>query len=469
MKPMRSQAAAPLAAAADHAVGYRDRVRPVHPATDLASLRKAFTGPLPEQGQDDLSVIAELIAAAEPGLVDNTSPHFHAWVMGGSSPVGVAADWLTSVWGQNAALYQTSPAAAVAEEAVEAWVLELLDLPRDGSVGLVTGATMASFVGLAAARRSVLARHGHDLDAEGLQGAPLIRIFLSDDVHVANIAALRHLGFGARNLVRIASDDAGLMRVDRLSAALAACDGPKIIVGQAGHINSGQFEDAMALADLASAHDAWLHIDGAFGLWARACKDMAQVTQGLERADSWSVDGHKLLQMPYDCGFAILRDRSAHIAAMSSTAGYLSEWPRDGRNPNNFGPELSRRARGFAAWAVLRSLGREGVVRLVHRTCAAARAVAAHAAELEGVSVAGGVVFNQVALVAADDPDGLRIERLEQALNARGRVFVRSAAWRGRRILRLPIVSALTSAAAVDLLCAELSAAHAEVWGSGPG
>ena len=256
--------------AAHHARAYRAGRQPIGPTASVSSLRERFCLPLSDHGRSGAEVIDALIGAAEVGLVGNTDPNFFAWVMGGSNLVGVAADWLTSAWGQNAAIFQSSPAAAVAEEAVESWLLELLDLPRESSVGFVGGATTAAFVCLAAARAEVLRRAGYDLDRHGLQGAPLVAVFLSEDAHVTNFAALRNLGFGDENFHRMPSDGAGLMRLDDLAEALAHFDGPKIIIAQAGHINSGAFEPLQDIAGLARRHDAWLHIDGAFGLWARA-------------------------------------------------------------------------------------------------------------------------------------------------------------------------------------------------------
>ena len=467
MKPERmvSDMTSPLDRAAAYGEVYRQKVRPLHPSTDVEGLRRAFCRPLPEGPIDGARVIDELIAAAEPGLVGNTDPNFFAWVMGGSDPVGVAADWLTSVWGQNAAIYQTAPSAAIAEEAVAAWLLDLLDLPRDASVGLVSGATMATFVGLAAARTRVLADAGHDFEALGLQGAPLVRVFLSDDAHAANHAALRHLGFGEANIVRVPSDAAGLMPVAALEAALSAHDGPAIVIAQAGHINSGGFEDFTAISALARKRGAWVHVDGAFGLWARVLDDRAHLVRDVDLADSWSVDGHKWLQMPYDSGFAIVRDTEAHRRAMDISAGYLNQAPEDGRNPTEFSPGLSRRARGFAAWAVLLSLGRAGVRDLIAGHCAQAARIAEAIAGIDGLAVLNGVDLNQVSIappqpgVSADQA----VNRLAEALNRDHGVFVRPAQWKGRTVLRLSIIAPGTDAAQVDHLTAAIRTAWRSV------
>ncbi|MEM9750599.1 MAG: pyridoxal-dependent decarboxylase, partial [Pseudomonadota bacterium] len=444
-----------LAYAARYARDRRAKSQPLDAVEDAEALRRRFKMPLPEKGCGGADAIEALIAAAEPGLVANTSPQFFAWVMGASDATGVAADWLTAAWGQNAAIYQTSPAAAIAEEAVGDWLLELLDLPRGGSVGFVTGATMAGFVGLAAARTEVLARAGHDFEADGLQGAPAIRVFLSEDAHVSNFGALRFLGLGEANFVRVACDDQGLMETRALRAALERVDGPKIVIGQAGHINSGGFEDFEALADYADAHNAWLHVDGAFGLWARVLPEKAELTAGVELADSWSVDGHKWLQLPYDSGFIVVRNAAAHRRAMTLSAGYLSQDPRDGRNPTEFNPELSRRARGFAAWAVLRAHGRAGVVEMVRRHCAAAEALAARLSLVSGVEICNEVRLNQVAarVLRSDEATS----DVAAALNREGRHFVRTALWRGRVVLRFSVISRDTDNAAIAQLTDDLA------------
>jgi glutamate/tyrosine decarboxylase-like PLP-dependent enzyme len=464
MKHDRLDHDAALEAAARLAQQYRRSGAPLHPTQSAEDLRRAFCLTLDHAGAEPARVLSELAAAAEPGLVGNTDAGFHAWVMGASHIAGVAADWLTSAWGQNAAIYQTAPAAAIAEEAVASWILDLLDLPRESSVGFVTGATMAGFVGLAAARGEVLARAGHDFDRLGLQGAPLVRVFICEDTHVSNLAAVRYLGFGEANLVRIPATPQGLMRVDALEQAMKGSRGPMIVVAQAGHINSGGFDDFERLADLATRHDAWLHVDGAFGLWTRVLPEKTHLSTGIERADSWSVDGHKWLQLPYDSGFAIVRDSDAHRRAMDIAATYLTEDPEDGRNPTQFNPELSRRARGFAAWAVLRTLGRGGVRDMVRRHCALAQYVAERIEGIDGLGVRNRVDSNQVAIgctraIPVEARDAL-IEDLAIRLNATGEVFLRTTVWRGERVLRVSLISGPTDSASCDALVALV----AETW-----
>ena len=401
-----------------------ERLRPrLHPA-------------LPETGRPAAEVIRELAEAAAPGLVRSTRPGFLAWVIGASHPAGVAADWLTSAWGQNAGIYQCSPAAAVAEEACEAWLTDLLDLPRESSVGFVTGATMATFVCLAAARAEVLRRAGCDLDEVGLNGSPPVKILIGADAHVTNLAALRYLGFGRRDLIEIEADENGVMDVADLRAKAARIAGPAIVVAQAGHINSGAFDDFAAAAGVARSLGGWLHVDGAFGLWARAAPELGDLARSVELADSWAVDGHKWLQVPYDSGFAVVRDRAAHERAMAKSAGYLNEEPGEGRNPTLYNPELSRRARGFPVWAMLQTLGRKGIAELVSGHCRAARAFAERAGRLPGVRVLNRVALNQVALDLGD-----RAQAICNRLNRAG-FFLRTADWRGRAILRISFCGA---------------------------
>ncbi|HEU0202243.1 MAG TPA: pyridoxal-dependent decarboxylase, partial [Burkholderiaceae bacterium] len=394
-----------LARACRRACAHAASVQPPRAAASAAALRAAFAVPLTEHGRDAHDVLDALADAAEPGLMRNTGPNFFGWVMGASSPVGMAADVLTTVWGQNAGLYQTSPAAAFAEEAVAHWLLDLLDLPRESSVGLTTGATMASFVGLAAARSEVLRRCGWDLEADGLAGAPNVQVFVGAEAHVSVLSVLRQLGFGDRKLIRVAADTQGRMQAPLLAAALAAAQGPKIVVAQAGHINSGAFDPLDRISALARQHGAWLHVDGAFGLWARAAPALRGLCAGIEAADSWAVDGHKWLQLPYDAGFAIVRHAEAHRRAMSLSASYLTHGAQEGRNPSDWVPELSRRARGFAAWVVMQTLGRAGISAMVERHCAGARQLAEHVAGVPGIRVLNEVCLNQVTLSFGADEE----------------------------------------------------------------
>lgn len=425
----------------------RDALPPRAPAS-AASLRRAFGVALAEEGRDSREVIDALADAAEPGLMGNTGADFYGWVMGASSPVGMAADVLTTVWGQNAAIYQTSPAAAIAEEAVAQWLLDVLELPRESSVGFTTGATMASFIGLAAARTETLRRHGWDLEADGLAGAPAVRVLIGAEAHASVLSVLRQLGFGERNLVRIPADDQGRMQPHLLANALAARNGPTIVVAQAGHINSGAFDPLVRIAAAARRHGAWLHVDGAFGLWARSSPALRALCHGAEHADSWAVDGHKWLQLPYDSGFAIVRHAEAHRRAMGLAASYLNRGADDGRNPSDWVPELSRRARGFAAWAVMQSLGRRGIREMVERHCAAARQLAQQLSGVRGIRVLNEVCLNQVALTFERDLTDAVIAEIQRENAA----FVSGAGWQGRRILRVSVISRDTGPRDIDHL-----------------
>ncbi|MCB1446507.1 MAG: aspartate aminotransferase family protein [Rhizobiaceae bacterium] len=441
-----------------------DAERPLHPSRNAEQLRAAFAVDLSKSGRPPLDVIHDLIAAAEPGLVGSTREGFLAWVIGGSHPAGIAADWLTALWGQNAGIYQASPAAAVAEEAVERWLLDLLGLPASASIGLVTGATMAGFVCLAAARNEVLRRVGYDLPQHGLARAPKTTVFLGAEAHSTIFAALRYLGFGEANFRRIPADRNGRLDTARLESAMKGADGPAIVIAQAGHINTGAFDSLSEIADIAHRHGAWLHIDGAFGLWARTVPELSHLVHGAELADSWSVDGHKWLQVPYDCGFAIVADRDAHRRAMDITAGYLPSESTDGRNPNHFGPELSRRARGFAVWAVLQTLGRDGITNMVRAHCSTARDLASELSALPEARIEHDVVLNQVTAsfgLAEDDQTGRDrlTQRVCDELNATNRYFLKTADWRNHTVLRFSLSGAQLDSQSVKDLVREIKTA----------
>lgn len=436
---------------------YRNTVCPPKPSASLAQLREAFDVALPEQGRAPEEVIKALADAAEPGLMGNTSSQFYGWVMGASHPVGIAADYLTSTWGQNAGIFQTAPAAAVAEEVCAKWLLDLLDLPAESSVGFATGATMSSFTCLAAARSEVLRQRGWDLELDGFNGAPAIQVFLGEEAHSTIFAALRYLGFGDRQLKRIKSDEQGRISCNHLAQALSESSGPNIIIAQAGHINSGAFDSFSEISALAKTHQAWLHVDGAFGLWARSVPAYSSLCTGLELADSWSVDGHKWLQVPYDSGFAIVRNSEAHHRVMAITASYLGA-TEGGRNPSEWVPELSRRARGFVVWAVMQSLGRQGVVELVTRHCQCA----SHLAELlvkksDGICILNEVVLNQLAISFGDKGAGETecdqyTQSVIEEIQAENIAFVSGARWKGRWIMRVSVIAESTGLADVERL-----------------
>lgn len=442
LKDVATRAAAFRAGAADRAH---------KPQRTFAEIRADFDQATPEHGVPARAAIEELAALAEPGLANIVGPRFFGFVIGGSALVGVAADWLTSAWGQNAGNSAATPAAAAAEDVAGRWLLDLLDLPRAASVGFVTGATMANFTAIAAARGEVLRRVGWDVEAQGLFGAPTIHVVLGEEAHSTVFSALRYLGLGDQRVVRVPVDTEGRMRADAFAATLAALDGPIIAIAQAGQINTGAFDPFVEIAAAARAKGAWLHVDGAFGLWARVAPDRAHLAAGVELADSWATDGHKWLQTPYDCGYVIVRDAAAHQRAMGIAASYL---PVGEAHPADYAPELSRRARGFATWAVIKSLGRSGVADMVSRHCALARRMAQRLGDEAGIVIMNDVVLNQVAVrLGVDLPDDQAdtlTDRTIARIQNEGVCFVGGAAWRGKRIMRVSVINAATTEQDID-------------------
>ncbi|HEX4495275.1 MAG TPA: aminotransferase class V-fold PLP-dependent enzyme, partial [Thermoanaerobaculia bacterium] len=344
--------------------------RPVGAAASIEELRAAFGGPLPERGEAAREVVETLVRAADPGLIGMAGPRYFGFVIGGHLSAALAADWLTSTWDQNATLYVSAPANSVAEEAAAGWLLEILGLPRTASVGFTTGCMMANFTALAAARHAVLAKRGWDVETRGLYGAPEIDVVIGAEAHVTIHAALQMLGLGRERVKKVPTDAQGRMEAAALRDVLAACDGPLIVCAQAGNVNTGAFDPLDEIAAAVHASQGWLHVDGAFGLWANASPSLAHLAKGAERADSWATDGHKWLNVPYDCGIVIVNDPESHRAAMTIAAPYLVQTGGHERDPFDYVPEFSRRARGFTVWAALRSLGRAGAGDLVDRCCA---------------------------------------------------------------------------------------------------
>lgn len=428
-----------------HAQAFREGIDdgPQRPELTYAQMVERFAAALPEAGEPAAAVVDRLAGLAAPGLHKTVGRRFFGWVIGSSHPVGVAADWLTAAWGQNAGNQAGSPAAAACELVAAQWLLELLDLPREASVGFVTGATMANFVCLAAARGEVLRRVGWDADADGLFGAPPIHVLIGDEAHATVYSALQYLGLGHARVTRVATDAQGAIQPAAFEAALQRVDGPLIAILQAGQINTGAFDAFGPLIAMARSRGAWVHVDGAFGLWARACPPHAGLAAQVEQADSWATDGHKWLQTPYDCGYAIVRDAAAHERAMSINASYLPSAQGE-RDPSHFVPELSRRARGFATWALIAHLGRRGIAGLVERHVRLARLMAERLAREPGVEVVGEVVLNQVIVrFGADAPaaDGDRLTRATIArIQADGECFAGGAQWRGRWVMRLSVI-----------------------------
>ncbi len=440
--------------------------RPVAPARAPGAMLEVFRRPVPDAPSDPRHVIDELVRLAEPGLTAMPSGRFYGWVIGGGIPAAVAADWLTTVWDQNCGSAEGTPAAAAIEQVALDWVAELLELPAASSV-LVTGCQMANFVGLAAGRSAVLRAAGWDVEADGLAGAPPVRVVVGAERHGTIDKALRMLGFGTRRLVVVEADGEGRMRPDALAAELAARDLPTIVCAQAGNVNGGAFDPMPAVADAVDVArgraPAWLHVDGAFGLWARVSRTRRALAAGVERADSWSTDAHKWLNTPYDCGIVLCRDAAAHRRAMSGGAAYLPGVDAAVRSPFDHAPELSRRARGFVLWAALRQLGRAGVADLVDRTCERAAELAAGIAALPGAEVMNQVSLNQL-VVRFRDPAGADDDAHTRAVVDRvlasGECYPSGTRWRGVAAMRISVSNWSTDAADVDRTVAAIARAH---------
>jgi glutamate/tyrosine decarboxylase-like PLP-dependent enzyme len=436
----------------ERVVAYREgvRERPVQPPFDADALRGAVGGPLPAEGSSAGAAVEQLADAVEPMLTATVGPRYFGFVVGGSLDSATCADILTSGWDQMAFTWASSPAAAVVEEVVGAWLIDALGLPGDASFGIVTGGQGANTTGLAAARHRLLERAGWDVEAKGLTGAPRIRVVASEERHVTIDRSLRLLGIGADAVEPVRSGENGAIDIGALAGALESGSGePTIVCVQAGNVNTGACDDLAAACELAHASDAWVHVDGAFGLWAAASPSTRGLVAGVERADSWAADGHKWLNVPYDAGFVFCADPAAHAASMSFTAAYLEGHGAGPiRSPSDYVPEASRRARGFAAWAALRELGRDGLAELVDRCCAFARRFAERLAEVDGVEIAGEVVLNQVLASFGDDE---RTDRVIEAVQRDGTCWMGGTTWRGRRYMRISVSNWTTTEADVDI------------------
>ena len=408
--------------------------RPVGPRATAEELRARFAAPLPEGPTDPATVIDELAEIAEPGLMSMPSGRFFGWVIGGTLPAALAADWLVSAWDQNAAMRFATPATAAAEEAAAGWLLQLLGLPAGSDVGFTTGATMANFVGLAAGRHYVLGKAGWDLDRLGLTGAPRVNVFVGAERHAVIDLALRYLGLGAP--IVVASDSQGRLRANALAAAMDAAQGPAIVCLQAGNLHSGAFDPIGEATAIAHQHDAWVHVDGAFGLWAAVSPVYRQQLAGLDTCDSWTTDAHKTLNVPYDCGVAIVANSEVMRAVFGTRTSYLMADDQGPGDPHEKVPELSRRARGVPVWAALRSLGTSGTIALVERLAAQARSLAEGLALMPGVEVLNDVVFTQVCVSFGDDE---RTKQVTKALLAEGTTWMSGSRWQGRDVLRISV------------------------------
>ena len=435
------------------------RVAPISGREEVVA---ALARALPENPSPPEAVIEELVSGAQPGLMASAGPRYFGFVIGGSLDAALVADLLTVGWDQCAFNAALSPAALAFEEVAGSWLKELLHVPASASVGFVTGGQAANIVGLAAARWEVLHRHGWDVGRDGLHGAPRVRLLAGAERHATVDRALRLLGLGESALEEVPATAAGAMDPDALAAALASGPaGPAIVCAQAGNVNTGACDDLEAIGVAARGAGAWLHVDGAFGLWAAASPRTYPLVAGLELADSWACDGHKWLNVPYDAGYVFCADPNVHATVMAYTAEYLTGQVA-GRTfgGGDFVPESSRRARGFATWAAIRSLGRTGVAELVDRCCRLARRFAERLDALEGVEVVNDVVLNQVLVRVGD---GELADRVERRVQEDGTCWLGATTWRGERLLRISVSNWATTEADVDLSVDAIAMARAAV------
>ena len=434
--------------------------RPVRQTASLEELRANLGGPLPDAPADPRAVISDLARAADPGVIAIPGGRYFGFVIGGAVPAAVAADWLTATWDQNAGLYVGGPAAAVVEEVAGEWLKELLALPRDASFGFVTGCQMAGVTGLAAARHAVLERAGWNVEERGLTEAPPISVVVGQERHTTVDRALRFLGLGSGCIIPVEADDQGRMLPDALRSALADLDGPSIVCAQAGNVNTGSFDPIAQIADVTSAAGSWLHIDGAFGLWAAVSPGLAHLVAGAYRADSWALDSHKWLNVPYDNGVAFCAHPEAHSASMGVRASYLIHADETGpRDQLDWNPEFSRRARGFTVYAAIRSLGRTGIAGIVERCCAHARRFGEALGETPGIEILNDVVLNQVLARFGSDA---HTDAVIEAVQADGTCWLSGTTWHGMRAMRISVSSWATTDEDVERSIVAIRRAAAE-------
>jgi glutamate/tyrosine decarboxylase-like PLP-dependent enzyme len=451
-----------LTRALDHALEHLSTKenRSVSATATLAALRQSLDIPLNPSGIDANTVLDELVSGVEGGITDSAGGRFFGWVIGGSLPAALAADWLTSAWDQNAGLYACAPAASVVEETAGRWLKEIFRLPATASFAFVTGAQMAHVTALAAARHALLARHDWDVEQNGLSSAPAIRILTSTEKHGTLVRAVRLLGLGEKHITTLQADSQGRLLEDSLRQALEAEPSvPTIVVLQAGDVNIGAFDDFTRLIPLAKKYGAWVHIDGAFGLWAAATPRFKNLLAGVENADSWITDGHKWLNVPFDCGYAFVADRAAHRASFAYHAAYLTH-ETEARDQLDWNPEHSRRARGFATYAALRQLGTTGIADLIERTCAHAHTLVTrigslpHAQMLWEPQINQGLVrFLHPGKNATEQDHDTFTDHIMAEILKSGEAFFTGTTWRGRRAMRVSVSNWQTSSADVERVC----------------
>ena len=432
--------------------------RHVGARADAATLATRLGGAVPEEPTDPIRVVEELAEAVDPGLVASAGPRYFGFVVGGAVPASAAADWLATAWDQNAALHALSPAAAAAEDVAGRWMLDLLGLPADASFGLPTGAGLGNTVGLAAARHAVLERAGWDVEERGLFGAPEITVVVGQEAHATVRTALQYLGLGRERVVRIPADDQGRMSAPEAVKAVLEVEGPLIVAAQAGNVDTGAFDPLGELSDaIATRPNGWLHVDGAFGLWAAVSPRLRHLVAGVDRADSWSTDAHKWLNVGYDCGFVAVRQPQAHRAAMAASAAYLMR--SEQRENWEYVLDSSRRAHGFALYATIRSLGRSGIQALVERCCDLAGRLADRLRAGDGVEILNDVVLNQV-LVRFHPRIGGDVDAHTRAVISRvqtdGVAWMGGTTWHGMAAMRISVSNWSTTEADIERTAASI-------------
>ncbi len=440
------------------AVQYRRSIkqRPARPSLSLDEAVGRFRTPLSENGMQDVDVIDHIIRDADGGLHQMAAPTFFGYVLGGSHPIGVAADVLVSAWGQNAGSAFETPAVTGMERAVCDWVIDLLSLPSESGAGIVTGATSANMAGVFAARNALLAARGWNVEEDGLFEAPAIPVLIGADAHSAPYAALRYAGMGAGRVTKVATDLEGRTKVADFKKALDDCPAPPLVILQAGQINTGAFDPFDTLIPLVQAREGWVHVDGAFGLWLSAVPELKHRLAGVEAADSWAVDLHKWLNAPFDAGMIIVRDRTPLVASMSARGSYLPEQTAHWE-PTDSTPELSRRARGIPSYAILRHFGRKGVRELILRHCRLAERIASALSKEPGIYVLNELHSNQIAVAFGDGARGdAQTNQVLNHVQDRGKVYPTHGEWRGRRIIRISVIGYAMEDDDADLLVSEM-------------
>jgi glutamate/tyrosine decarboxylase-like PLP-dependent enzyme len=438
------------------AVRYRESLpdRPVGVSASPEELNPLLNSDLPEDGESPQAAIQMLMTGVEKGLIHSAGPRYFGFVVGGSSPVSVAADWLTSAWDQNAQVYASSPAASIVEEVVGRWVLELLGLPATAGVGFTTGTQMANFTALSVARNSVLRDHGWNMEADGLQGAPPIQVLCGECCHATIHSAVSMMGLGARNMRVIPADEEGRIRLEVFRGELDGCTGPVIVCVQAGNVNTGAFDPIEEIIALSRKRGAWVHVDGAFGLWAAASPRLAHLVAGVGQADSWATDAHKWLNVPYDSGMVIIRDSDAHRGFKTARCGYAGPQNSAMRDGAQWVPENSRRARGFILYAALRNLGRKGVANMVEQCCGLARMFASELAPIPDLRIINQVVLNQV-LFRVEPAGFADLDALNASVASRiqrsGVCWIGTTEWQGKTMLRISVSNSTTTEADVSM------------------